>query len=410
MLANAKDVANIPLGRVGLYSASVQGDLYNQGVMSLSKLMGGEGDPRIAKQETLQSIFEKYGNPETPEEAKQIADALLAEGFPNEAQKFMDFSLELKNSIPQTTYTMEKIATEDKDGNDVTETWQIDNNGNLIKKLATQTKDKIDKDLTTKETTMEMAAELNQCAINAGGWKNSDQTCKDAVFKTYKEMNRAGADEKGMGEASILNSRAIQTAQTEIYLNSDDSAKSVISIEQSINMLDDIYSGTAGEGISGFKRLLVGFGLADATVNASEEGFLRNSMQSVTDWIQKTKGSISDKEMDSFIAASPSLQNTKAGNLLILTTMKNMAQYSIDLETEWNRWKTEADRTARATGIAPSQVDWRTHLAKWYRDSGKKPKAPSAAEIQAAIEGGNLDDSDVSDEDTFDSEFTYTVR
>ena len=61
-------------------------------------------------------------------------------------------------------------------------------------------------------------------------------------------------------------------------------------------------------------------------VNASEEGFLRNSMKSVTDWIQKTKGSISDKEMDSFIAASPSLQNTKAGNLLILTTMKNMAQ------------------------------------------------------------------------------------
>ena len=206
------------------------------------------------------------------------------------------------------------------------------------------------------------------------------------------------------------NAEEIQNEQTQIYLNSDDSKSSVISINQSIDMLDSIYSGTAGEGISGFKRLLVGLGLVDSTVNASEEGFLRNSMKSVTDWIQKTKGSISDKEMEAFIAASPSLENTKAGNLLILTTMKNMAQYSIDLETEWNRWKTEADRTARATGVPPSQVDWRTHLAKWYRDSGKKPKAPTAAEIQAAIKSGNLDDSDVSDDDTFDSEFTYTVR
>jgi len=174
-------------------------------------------------------------------------------------------------------------------------------------------------------------------------------------------------------------------------------------------MLDSIYSGTAGEGISGFKRLLVGLGLADSDVNASEEGFLRNSMKSVTDWIQKTKGSISDKEMEAFIAASPSLENTKAGNLLILTTMKNMAQYSIDLETEWNRWKSEADRTARQTGVPPSEVDWRTHLANWYRTSGKKPKAPSAAEIQAALEGSNLDNSGVSDEETFEEEFTYKV-
>ena len=225
---------------------------------------------------------------------------------------------------------------------------------------------------------------MHQCAIDAGGWKNSDMVCKAKVRKTYIELNRAGADERGMGEAAILNSKAIQARQTEIYLNSDDSRNSVISINQSINMLDDIYSGTVGEGISGFKRLLVGLGLADSNVNASEEGFLRNSMKSVTDWIQKTKGSISDKEMDSFIAASPSLQNTKAGNLLILTTMKNMAQYSIDVKTEWNRWKTQADKTARASGIPVSEVEWETHLAKWYRDSGKKPKAPSAAEIQAA--------------------------
>jgi hypothetical protein len=101
MLSNAKDVANLPVGRVGLYSASVQGDMYNQGLMSLAGLMGGSPDPRIGKEQALQSIFEEYGNPETPEEAVAVADALLAEGFNAEAQQFMKFSVELRNSMPK---------------------------------------------------------------------------------------------------------------------------------------------------------------------------------------------------------------------------------------------------------------------------------------------------------------------
>ena len=101
MLSNAKDVANLPLGRAGLYSASVQGDMYNQGLMSLAGLMGGSPDPRIGKEQALQSIFEEYGNPETPEEAVAVADALLAKGFNAEAQQFMNFSVELINSQPK---------------------------------------------------------------------------------------------------------------------------------------------------------------------------------------------------------------------------------------------------------------------------------------------------------------------
>jgi hypothetical protein len=109
MLSNAKDVANLPVGRVGLYSASVQGDMYNQGLMSLAGLMGGSPDPRIGKEQALQSIFEEYGNPETPKEAVAIADALLAKGFNAEAQQFMDFSVELRNSMPKPAEKTDKI-------------------------------------------------------------------------------------------------------------------------------------------------------------------------------------------------------------------------------------------------------------------------------------------------------------
>ena len=364
------EAANMTAGRGAVALAAEGAEQMNQGAR---RLFGIE-EPAViaakaqeAKQTKLNSILSKYQVMETKEQYQAAINELFTNGFPEYASKIQEM--------------MKNLPEEEKG-----------------------------RELTTKEVSMDMAGEFVECAVNAGGWRKSDQACRAKVFKKYTALNRLTSDEAGMIAGAKANAEEIQNEQTQIYLNSDDSKSSVISINQSIDMLDSIYSGTAGEGISGFKRLLVGLGLADSTVNASEEGFLRNSMKSVTDWIQKTKGSISDKEMDSFIAASPSLQNTKAGNLLILTTMKNMAQYSIDLETEWNRWKTEADRTARATGIAPSQVDWRTHLAKWYRDSGKKPKAPSAAEIQAAIESGNLDDSDVSDDDTFEEEFTYTVR
>tara|TARA_R100000544_G_scaffold13195_1_gene5962 strand:+ start:843 stop:2003 length:1161 start_codon:yes stop_codon:yes gene_type:complete len=362
----AMDIAQLTPGRGSVYLAGLAGGGLMKGIGDLA----GVKTNQQVKTEKLNAIMKEAGNldPTNPEHYITLGNRFIQEGFPDIGTNF------LNKSVDQ----MALVKDKDKE-----------------------------KELTTKESTMEMAAEMHQCAIDAGGWQNSDMACKAKVRKTYVELNRAGADEKGMGEASILNSRAIQTEQTKIYLNSDDSRSSVISIDQSIDMLDSIYSGTAGEGISGFKRLLVGLGLADSNVNASEEGFLRNSMKSVTDWIQKTKGSISDKEMDSFIAASPSLQNTKAGNLLILTTMKNMAQYSIDLETEWNRWKADADRTARATGVPPNEVDWRIHLENWYRTSGKKPKAPSAAEIEAAINDNNVvDDSDVDD---FDSEFSYSA-
>ena len=364
------EAANMTAGRGAVALAAEGAEQMNQGAR---RLFGIE-EPAViaakaqeAKQTKLNSILSKYQVMETKEQYQAAINELFANGFTEYASKIQEM--------------MKNLPEEEKG-----------------------------RELTTKEVSMDMAGEFVECAVNAGGWRKSDQACRAKVFKKYTALNRLTSDEAGMIAGAKANAEEIQNEQTQIYLNSDDSKSSVISINQSINMLDSIYSGTAGEGISGFKRLLVGLGLADSTVNASEEGFLRNSMKSVTDWIQKTKGSISDKEMDSFIAASPSLQNTKAGNLLILTTMKNMAQYSIDLETEWNRWKSEADRTARQTGVPPSEVDWRTHLANWYRTSGKKPKAPTAAEIQAAIEGGNLDDSDVSDEDTFDSEFTYTVR
>jgi len=132
-------------------------------------------------------------------------------------------------------------------------------------------------------------------------------------------------------------------------------------------------------------------GIIDESRNIEEEMFMRNSMQAVTDWIALTKGSISDKEMDAFVAASPGLANTIGGNLLILETMKEAANYYVRLETEYNDWKTKADKRSRASGVPVSEVEWRNHLALWYRTGGK-PKMPTAAQIKAALADAPFDD------------------
>jgi hypothetical protein len=83
------------------YNTMRSGDIYNQGLMGLAGLLGGAPDPRIAKQQALEEVFKQFGNPQTPEDAVAIADALQAKGLYNEAMKFMNFANEMKANMPK---------------------------------------------------------------------------------------------------------------------------------------------------------------------------------------------------------------------------------------------------------------------------------------------------------------------
>ena len=352
-----------------MYHAVGEGQRQGAGLEGLGRMLTGQEkpiDPRLARQDALEAILAPHGRPDSYEDMVAIANDLRAGGFPDEADLAMTQANEYK-----------KMETDRMNAEDPTT-------------------------LTTKETTMEMAAQFHQCAIDAGGWQKADQECKAAVKKTFVEMQRGTWEEAGMIEGAKEEAKAIQATQTQIYLDSDAAGDSIASIQQSIDLLPGIYSGTAGEGIKGFKTLLVSLGIIDESRSIEEEMFLRNSMKSVTDWIALTKGSISDKEMDAFVAASPNLQNTRAGNLLILETMKAAADYHIRLEAEYNDWKTKADKRARASGIPVSEVEWRVHLAHWYR-TGNRIKVPTVAQIKEALKP----DSEVVEEVL--PEFTVTV-
>ena len=362
----ATEAANMQ-GSGSVYLAAEGAEQMRQGMrgmLGIEEPVIAQEQARMAQEQKLKSILQKYSSMNTREDYTNAVNELFSSGFPEYAAKVQ----EMMANLPQ----------EEKEP-----------------------------ELSTKEKTMEMAEQFHQCAIDAGGWKNSDEACKAAVKKTFIEMQRGTADEAGMIEASKLNSKAVQETQTKIYLDAGNARDSLYTINQSIDLLDDVYAGSAGEGLSNFKRFMVSIGFAPKQANMSEEQFRRNSMQAVTQWIEKTKGSISDTEMQAFLDASPSLANTKAGNLLILQTMKNWAQFQDDLAVEWNRWKTEADKTARASGIPVSEVDWQTHLHLWYNTGGKKPKAPTAAQIaEASKPDGNDVDQSVED---FKEEYKFTV-
>ena len=87
------------------YNSSLLGDRDNAALMSLTGLMGGQGDPRIAKQNAIDSIMQQYPSPETAEDFKAISNALRQSGLYEEADRAMSMANDIIKSTPTRTKT-----------------------------------------------------------------------------------------------------------------------------------------------------------------------------------------------------------------------------------------------------------------------------------------------------------------
>ena len=74
---DAYKAGQLPLGGGMMFASSGMGDLYNQGLMGLAGMMGGEPDPRIAKQQAILEIQQRFPEPDTFEEFMELANALI---------------------------------------------------------------------------------------------------------------------------------------------------------------------------------------------------------------------------------------------------------------------------------------------------------------------------------------------
>jgi len=73
--------------RYGMYyNSSLLGDRDNASLMSLAGMFGG-GDPRMQKQNAIDSIMQQYPNPEKPEDFTAIGNALRTAGLYDEAAR-----------------------------------------------------------------------------------------------------------------------------------------------------------------------------------------------------------------------------------------------------------------------------------------------------------------------------------
>ena len=88
--------------RYGMYyNSSLLGDRDNASLMSLTGMLGGQGDPRIAKQNAIDTIMQQFPNPESAEDFKAIANALNAQGLYDESARAMSMANDITSSVPE---------------------------------------------------------------------------------------------------------------------------------------------------------------------------------------------------------------------------------------------------------------------------------------------------------------------
>lgn len=85
------------------YNSSLGGDMYGQGLMALSGMMGGSPDPRIAKQQAIAEIQQRFPNPDTYKEFMELANALRLGGYYDYAEQAIKAANDIRSSEPSAT-------------------------------------------------------------------------------------------------------------------------------------------------------------------------------------------------------------------------------------------------------------------------------------------------------------------
>lgn len=110
-------------------------------------------------------------------------------------------------------------------------------------------------------------------------------------------------------------------------------------LEALSKVVDKVESGFGAETALEAQKLLarVGFNV-DTEAIANAELLRKFSLDSVMDIVAQTKGAVSNKEMEMFLSAAPSLANSKAGNRKIVEYSRKMVERKRDLDSHMANW------------------------------------------------------------------------
>jgi len=320
--------ANLPRGRVGVAVAGQGGAMMGGGAMQGM----GFKTPAQQRNDNIMKVREMFPNPTTDADFREIGNMFNNIGEPDLAEQAFD---------------------------------QIKDTG------------------TSKDTMTTAMKDIRDIAKYQLGCDFNDPECAKKSNQLYIDRKRKTAGEIGEGEFSKGQSKILNDAEKKIYDDADEANYQIATIDQSMKMLDDIYTGAGGDWLSYGKNIAASFGFAEADWAAGEEMFKVNTMKSVMAWIKQTKGAISEKEMKLFAEAAPGLSRTRAGNRLILNTMREAAIYQRRLESEYGKW---VDANTTPNGKFKGSIrKWRSHKRNWVLTNGIK--MPTKSQINAALKG-----------------------
>ena len=158
----------------------------------------------------------------------------------------------------------------------------------------------------------------------------------------------------------------------DLYKSGTVAAKVEANTIQMQNLLEKVYTGWGSEAALEAEKLLELFGVN--TQAPAKEAFRSLAMNQILGFVANTKGAISDKEMEAFKSASPSLSNTRAGNKLILKVARKEAEYQRKLMDHFGKWRNENPGAGMSA--------WQIESSKFRRNNGY---TISQAEIEAGL-------------------------
>jgi len=294
-------LAQLPRGRGTVALAGQAGQMMGQGAMGAMGLK----TPAQEKQEALMAIQAQFPNPQTAEQFRQIGNALM-------------------NIDPDRA----KMAFDQAD-NITTKATSLNKKG-------------------THEKRLDTAASLTPCVAASGGdWRLASRECQIEVEVKANELKNEdpniGIGAKLVGERLPYYTESADLARADI--------RQIREMERILNK--GIYTGIGGEAFTSAGKFF-GQDVAD------KELFASLSKERALAYTEKTKGAISDKEMDLFLSAATSLSKSEGGNRLLLKYSKLFSQQVIKLKSFVMNWRIKNPRL----GLASLEVavdDWRNN-------------------------------------------------
>jgi hypothetical protein len=194
--------------------------------------------------------------------------------------------------------------------------------------------------------------------------------------KIFKEQKRQSLGEvSGKADIANLTSYVKDTMIPSVKKARD--SKGTINRLKAI--LPKINTGAFEEVKLGGKRILQALGVSDEAMDdsiANQEAFQSQAFGRVMDYVQETKGAVSNREMDLFARAEVGLTKSKKGNALILAIAERAADTELNLQKYYQEWK----RKNPEAGYS----QWQAAEIAWLEENGWKFSEEEMAEIEAA--------------------------